>query len=94
MKRRYYVYILSNQRRTVYYVGVTNSIERRYFEHLWKKNPKSFCVRYNINELLYFEDYTDVDQAIAREKQLKRWGRDKKVLLVKRVNPEMRNYLC
>jgi len=82
---------MSNCRKTVLYVGITNSLERRYIEHTFKKNPSSFSSRYNVCELLYYEEYSSSLDAIAREKQFKKWGRTKKVHLIQSLNPDMQN---
>lgn len=87
----YYVYIMSNKRRTVYYIGITSQLERRVLEHICKLKPESFTSKYNIDELLYFEEYADPTEAIMREKQLKGWTRQKKINLIKNLNPEMKN---
>jgi putative endonuclease len=84
--RDYYVYIMSNVSRTLY-VGVTNDLERRVYEHRSKLAP-SFSKRYNIALLVYVEIYPDPRQAIEREKQLKNWSRAKKIALVEQMNPE------
>lgn len=82
----YSVYIMSNQRRTVLYIGVTNDLERRVAEH--KSHMfKGFTDRYNATDLVYFETCGRIDDAIAREKQLKGWSRQKKEALVERLNP-------
>jgi len=60
-------------------------------DHLWKKDPNSFCSKYNVNELLYFEEHDSSLYAIQREKQLKKWRREKKLNLIKTINPEMKN---
>ena len=83
-----YVYIMSNKNRNVFYVGLTNNIERRIFEHRTGKGSK-FCKKYLIEELLYFEETENMISAIAREKNLKNWHRDWKLNLIKEVNPEM-----
>ncbi|OGL30808.1 excinuclease ABC subunit C [Candidatus Saccharibacteria bacterium RIFCSPHIGHO2_02_FULL_47_12] len=83
----YYVYIMSNPRRTVLYIGMTNSLERRVAEHKSHK-VKGFTDRYNCTELVYFEDVPSVKEAIAREKQLKKWSRSKKETLISTLNPE------
>ncbi|MDP2684998.1 MAG: GIY-YIG nuclease family protein [bacterium] len=87
----YYVYIMSNKYNTVYYVGITNTLERRAIEHKWKINKNSFTAKYNINKLLYFEDYGNPVDAIAREKQLKGWRREKKLNLIKKENVELKD---
>ena len=83
----YYVYILSNKTNTTLYIGVTNDLERRLYEH---KNHliKGFSSRYNITKLVYFETTSDVYSAIEREKQLKGWRRSKKNALIATMNPE------
>ena len=63
-----WVYILTNNRNTVLYVGVTNNIETRIWEHRTKQNPKCFTARYNINKLVYFEGFNSIVEAIGREK--------------------------
>jgi putative endonuclease len=72
-----------NKRRTVLYIGVTSDISRRWFKHCHKQNPNSFSDRYNCNELVHIEEYTDIYEAQSREKRLKGWKRDKKLALIK-----------
>ena len=87
MYNNYFVYIMSNSHNTVLYIGVTNDIERRVFEH--KSGLISgFTKRYNCNKLVYFETFNDINQAIEREKQLKGWKRDRKDALIDAVNKE------
>ncbi|MCW3071592.1 MAG: Excinuclease subunit domain protein [Bacteroidetes bacterium] len=83
-----YVYILSNKNRTVLYIGVTNDLERRIVEHR-QGNGSLFTKKYNVNELVYYEIHSNIEQAIAREKQLKEWKRDWKLELIKTLNSEM-----
>ena len=83
--RHYYVHILTNRTRTLY-VGVTNDLERRMFEHKNKFVP-GFTNKYNVTWLAYFEQTSDVESAIAREKEIKGWRRSKKVALVESLNP-------
>src|SRR5215469_14009909 len=82
----YYVYIVASRSR-VLYTGVTNDLERRVFEHKNKLTP-GFTAKYNVDRLVYFEDTGDVLAAIAREKQLKRWLRARKVALIEATNPK------
>jgi len=84
--RNYYVYILTNWNNKVVYVGMTNDLERRIAEHKSKSVP-GFTSRYNVKKLVYFEHTTDVLQAIAREKEIKKWRREKKNRLVESMNP-------
>jgi putative endonuclease len=85
MTRQYYVYILANVSRRLY-VGVTNDLERRVYEHKHKL-LSDFTSQYNITRLVCVEATTDVYAAIAREKQLKGWLRRKKVALIEAQNP-------
>ncbi len=82
--RTYYVYLLASKSRRLY-IGVTNNLERRLYEHK-SKLVEGFTKRYNIDRLVYFEQTVDVLSAIAREKQIKGWSRDKKVTLIGSVN--------
>ncbi|MCX5773409.1 MAG: GIY-YIG nuclease family protein [Fusobacteria bacterium] len=86
MENHYYVYILTNYAKTVLYIGITNSIQRRLYEH---KNDvhEGFSKKYQCHFLLYCEECSDVNSAIAREKQLKKWSRAKKESLINQVNP-------
>jgi putative endonuclease len=84
--RRYYVYLITNWNNKVMYVGVTNNLERRIYEHK-KKLVKGFTKKYNVNKLVYFEETQDVTAAINREKEIKKWRREKKNQLVDRINP-------
>jgi putative endonuclease len=87
--KTYYVYIMSNNTRTLY-MGVTNNLERRVFQHKHKLFP-GFTCRYNINHLVYYETFGDIHAAIQREKQIKGWLRAKKVALIVGVNPAWRD---
>ena len=89
-QRRYYVYILTNPAATVFYVGLTNDLHRRVEEHK-EKVVEGFTKRYNVHRLVYYEEYTDVHDAIAREKQLKRWRRAWKIDLIRQFNPSFRD---
>ena len=81
-----FVYIITNKNRSTLYIGVTNDLARRIFEHR-SKAVKGFSADYSLSILLYHETYPDARAAIAREKQLKGWRREKKVALIERVNP-------
>jgi len=86
-EHQYYIYMVSNRRHNVLYVGVTNSLERRIWQHKSKTIP-GFTKKYNCDQLVYFELYEHIDAAIAREKQLKGWIRAKKDALIAKMNPE------
>lgn len=84
-----YVYILMNKGRTTNYIGVTSDLVRRITEH--KEGFGSFFTqKYNVKELVYYEEFSDINQAIDREKQLKNWHREWKLNLIKAVNPELK----
>ena len=83
---RYFVYIMTNVSRTLY-TGVTNNLVRRVYEHKNKIIP-DFTSRYNITELMYFEETSDVQAALTREKEIKGWRRAKKSQLIASVNPK------
>ena len=85
----YYVYILTNKAKTVLYTGVTNNLIRRLEEHKNHHNPDSFTAKYNVHFLLYFEKFTWIQLAIAREKEIKGWKRDKKIELIKTINRDL-----
>lgn len=88
--KQYFTYIATNQRNTVLYTGVTNNLERRIFEHKNKLN-KGFTKRYNINKLVYYEFCDNINDAIAREKQIKGGSRQKKIDLIQSTNPQFQD---
>lgn len=81
----YYVYIMTNPSKTLY-TGVTNNLSRRVYEHK-SKIIEGFTKKYNITKLVYYEETDDISVAIAREKQIKGWLREKKIKLIESVNP-------
>ena len=82
----YYVYILTNWKGNVMYIGVTNDLERRLYEHKHEL-VEGFTKRYHVHKLVYYEETSDVRAAIEREKQLKNWARAKKNALVETMKP-------
>ena len=84
---QYYVYFLTNRTDSVLYVGVTNDLRRRLFEHQ-NELADGFTKRYHVHKLVYFETTTDVKAAIEREKQIKSWSRARKNALVETMNPK------
>lgn len=80
---------MTNKSRTLY-TGVTNNLQRRVYEHKEKLIP-GFTAKYNINKLIYYEIFTDINSAIAREKQIKGWLRKKKIDLIESINPEWKD---
>jgi putative endonuclease len=85
-ERTYFVYLLTNKNNRVMYVGVTNDLKRRVYEHKTKA-VKGFTKKYNVNKLVYSEQTNDVLTALAREKEIKKWRREKKNALVIQLNP-------
>jgi len=83
----YYVYLLASGRHGTLYLGVTNDLIRRIYEHRTKAVP-GFTSRYGVNRLVWFESYSDPVSAITREKQIKKWRRDWKISLIERDNPD------
>lgn len=92
MGRQYYVYIATNKLDTVLYTGVTNNLERRMFEHR-EKLILGFTSKYNVQKLIYFESFPTAGEAIAAEKKIKGWTRQKKIDLTKSMNPEFEDLL-
>lgn len=87
--KKYYVHIMTNASRTLY-VGVTNDLGRRAGQHKRRLVP-GFTSKYHVTLLAYFEEYTSVRDAIAREKQIKGWRRDRKIELIESINPRWRD---
>ncbi|WP_421813360.1 GIY-YIG nuclease family protein [Flagellimonas sp.] len=89
MMDKYFVYILTNKNKTVLYTGVTNNLTKRLVEHNdnIEQGKKTFAAKYRCKHLLYYEEYDWIQEAIAREKEIKGWVRAKKLNLIKSVNP-------
>ena len=79
---------MTNKYRTTFYIGVTSNLQKRILEHI-EGVGSVFTKKYNLNDLIYFEEFTDINQAIAREKQLKNWNKEWKLNLIKQVNPKL-----
>jgi len=90
MEKVYCVYILTNQRNTVLYTGVTGDLKARVQQHR-EKLLRGFTNRYNVSKLVYYEEGSDASGAIVREKQIKAGSRRKKIELIERLNPEWRD---
>ena len=84
--RQYYVYILASQRNGTLYIGVTNDLIKRVYEH---KNDivSGFTEKYQVHKLMYYEIHDDIYQAITREKRIKKWKRQWKIELIEKTNP-------
>jgi putative endonuclease len=83
-----YIYILSNKHRTVFYTGVTSNLRSRIYQHKFE-NGSNFTKKYKVHELMYFEEFPTITEAISAEKKLKKWKRDWKLDLIKTLNPNM-----
>lgn len=86
----YYVYIITNRYRSTFYIGMTNNLGLRLYQHTQniEKGIKTFASKYNIEFLVYYEKFQWVQEAIAKEKELKAWRREKKLALIKSFNPK------
>ena len=82
----FYVYILSNKLKGVLYIGLTNELERRLYEHK-NKILKGFTYKYNIDKLMYYEEFETYEEAFTRERRLKKWNRNWKIELIEKENP-------
>ena len=88
MNRLGYVYIMTNKNKTTLYIGVTNNLCRRIYEHKNHLIKNAFTAKYNLEYCIYFEEFQYFDLAIQREKELKKWNRQKKEALINKKNPE------
>ena len=88
--KNYYIYLLTNWNNKVIYIAVTNDLHRRVYEHK-NKLFEGFSKKYNLSKLVYFEETRDINAAIAREKETKKWRREKKDRLVEQINPEWKD---
>lgn len=86
--KKSYVYIITNKYRTTFYTGVTSDLSKRISEHVLGQGSL-FTKKYNLKFLVYYEEFTEVTQAISREKQLKNWKREWKINLIKELNPTL-----
>lgn len=85
--KNYYVYIMSSKKNGTLYTGITNNLIKRVYEH--KNNlPQGFTSKYNVHKLVYFEQFEDINEAILREKRIKKWKRNWKIKLIEKDNPE------
>lgn len=85
----FYIYITTNPAKTVLYIGVTNDLSRRIYEHTENKGSKqSFAGKYSCYNLIYYERFTHIEHAIEREKEIKKWRREKKDALIESFNPD------
>jgi len=83
----YYTYIMTNKGNNVFYIGISRNLRVRVWEHKIKQCRDSFTARYNLNKLIWFQQFNSSKEAIANEKRLKRWHRDWKIDLIRKFNP-------
>jgi len=88
MVRGGFAYITTTKRNTALYVGSTSDLSIRVYQHKTKAFPNSYTARYNIDKLVYYDHFPFIEEAIAREHQLKSWRREKKIALINKFNPE------
>jgi len=87
----FYIYITTNPEKTVLYIGVTNDVCTRLYQHKENKgNKKTFAGKYYCYNLVYYEHFSHIEEAITREKEIKKWRREKKNTLIESINPEWR----
>ena len=89
--KKCYIYFMTNKYNTVLYVGVTNNLQQRVLQH--KNRISNFTTRYNVTKVIYWEEFSDIRNAIAREKQIKSWSRERKERLINEINPEWRDLM-
>jgi putative endonuclease len=91
--KQYYVYILASKKNGTLYIGVTNNLPKRVYEH--KNNLiEGFTRKYNVHNLVYYESYSDIYAVIAREKAIKKWKRAWKIELIEKSNPLWKDLYC
>lgn len=90
MLSKYFVYITTNKEKTTLYIGITNNIQKRLAQHYFDSQnlKKSFAGKYNCYHLIYYERFNDINTAILREKEIKKWRREKKENLIRSFNPD------
>ena len=90
MTKQFYVYILSSKRNGTLYIGVTSNLSQRIWQHK-KDQFDGFCKKYNVKQLVYFEQHDSAESAITREKQIKKWNRAWKLKLIEKENPQWKD---
>ena len=91
--KQYYVYMLASKKNGTLYIGVTNNLLKRVYEH--KNNIiGGFTQKYSVHNLVYYEEHNDIGKAITREKQMKKWKRQWKIELIEKFNPQWKDLYC
>ena len=85
------IYIMTNKYRTTLYIGVTSNLQARIWEHVNRIYSKSFTTRYDLHSCIYYESFMSIEEAIAREKELKAWRRSRKNELIDSINPQWKD---
>lgn len=93
MDKNYFVYIITNYKNTVFYIGITNDLKRRIYEHKKGINVSSFSKKYRLFKLIWYEIFSNPNDAIVTEKKIKGWKRNRKVELIKAKNPFLKDLL-
>ena len=88
---KHYVYIITNKKEGVLYIGETKKLKKRIYQHKNKVHPTTFSARYNLDKLVYLEEFEIESEAKLREKQMKKWNRDWKIELIEKTNPDRRD---
>jgi putative endonuclease len=88
---KHYVYIITNKKEGVLYIGETKKLKKRIYQHKNKVHPTTFSARYNLDKLVYLEEFEIESEAKLREKQMKKWNRDWKIELIEKTNPDWRD---
>jgi putative endonuclease len=91
MSEKHYLYIITNKNEGVLYIGITNNLKRRIYQHKNKVHKSTFSARYNLDRLVYFEIFDSKDEALLREARMKKWNREWKMNLIKSFNPEWKD---
>ena len=91
MSEKHYLYIITNKNKGVLYIGITNNLKRRIYQHKNKVHKSTFSARYNLDKLVYFEIFDSKDEALLREARMKKWNREWKMNLIKSFNPEWKD---
>ena len=85
--KRYYVYILASKRNGTLYIGVTSNLSERVMQHK-EKRYSSFTAKYNVDKLVYYQEFSDIREALLAEKRMKKWNREWKLNMIEKVNPD------
>jgi len=88
---KFHVYIITNKKEGILYIGQSGKLKKRIYQHKTKAHPTTFSAKYNLNKLVYFENFETKNEAVKREKQLKKWNRAWKIRLIEESNPKWKD---